>query len=113
MTHSLDRARATLEAVDAAQQALVDEYDKPDAQRSSRTVAGLHESIRYGLKAAEAHALVSIADDAQSVVELLGELLERLAPDVERIELDGPLLERLERERLSPAFQDAIKVNEG
>lgn len=65
MTHNTTQARACLEAARTAHDTLRDTYAAAHARDEAppaRYVADLHNSIRFGLKAAEVEALIAIAE---------------------------------------------------
>lgn len=63
----LEQARRALRASQANYTTLKDEYSKPEAD--NRKVGGLHQSINYGMKAAEISALIAIGEQLEALVK--------------------------------------------
>lgn len=60
-----DRALEHLDAVAAAREALAEAYDTPHTSRDR--IGQLHQTINFGLKFAEVHALIAIGDQLEDL----------------------------------------------
>lgn len=67
---AVSRARNHLEAARVAQLDLRDEYAQPKVLHDQAKIAGLHQLINHGFKAAECHALISIAESLAVLAEV-------------------------------------------
>lgn len=80
MTTNHQKALAHISAVKAARDALGDLYRDPN--RDARHVARLNSDLGDGLKLAEIHATLAVADELRLVQTTLIELFDSVADDL-------------------------------